>query len=74
MGITCLDVGGYLSDDETKVYADGMEPCIDVVKGYTPANNIGEHLSLDLDQLQLEVAVSNSDLTLAYSYYSEGNS
>jgi hypothetical protein len=49
-----------------------MEPCIDTIYGYTPANDVGKHLNLDLDQLELEVAVFNSDLNLAYKYYSEG--
>jgi hypothetical protein len=74
MGITCLDVGGYLNTaDETSVYAADMQPCIDPIKGYTPANNVGNHLKLDLDQLESIVAISESNLPLAYKYYSEGN-
>jgi hypothetical protein len=72
MGITCLDVGGYLDTASTSTYVSGMEPCIDIIKGYTPASDIGKHLNLDLDQLELEAAVFNSDLPLAYKYYSKG--
>jgi hypothetical protein len=72
MGITCLDVGGYLDTTKTSLYAVGMKPCIDVIKGYTPANDVGKHLNLDLDQLELEAAVFNSNLPLAYKYYSKG--
>jgi hypothetical protein len=72
MGITCLDVGGYTNPSGSRTYASGMEPCIDTIKGYTPANDVGKHLNLDLDQLELEVAVFNSDLPLAYNYYSTG--
>jgi hypothetical protein len=73
MGITCLDVGGYTNPSGSQTYVDGMEPCIDTIYGYTPANDVGKHLNLDLDQLELEVAVFNSDLDLAYKYYSKGN-
>jgi hypothetical protein len=73
MGITCLDVGGYTNPSGTSTYVSGLEPCIDTIYGYTPANDVGKHLNLDLDQLELEVAVFNSDLDLAYKYYSKGN-
>jgi hypothetical protein len=50
-----------------------MEPCIDTIYGYTPANDVGKHLNLDLDQVELQAAVFKSDLELAYKYYSKGN-
>jgi hypothetical protein len=72
LGITCLDVGGYTSPSGSSNYAVGMEPCIDTVYGYTPANDVGKHLILDLDQANLN-AVQASNLPLAYQHYSQGN-
>jgi hypothetical protein len=71
MGITCLDVGGFTAPSGVHVF--GMEPCIDTIYGYTPANDVGQHLKLDLDQGNLNTAVAASDLTLAYTFYSQGN-
>jgi hypothetical protein len=51
----------------------GMEPCIDTIYGYTPANDVGKHLSLDLDQGNLNTAVAEGDLNRAYNFYSTGN-
>ena len=72
MGITCSEVGGLTTPSGSSTYVYGMEPCIDDISGYAPTNNVGEHLSLDLDQKNLNSAVSNSDLTLAYQQYSVG--
>jgi hypothetical protein len=73
MGITCFDVGGLTTPSGSSNYVDSMEPCIDTISGYAPNYNVGEHLSVDLDQMNLNTAVSNSNLTLAYKQYSEGN-
>jgi hypothetical protein len=49
-----------------------MEPCIDTIYGYTPANVVGQHLSLDLDAGNLITALSANNLPLAYEWYSQG--
>jgi hypothetical protein len=49
-----------------------MEPCIDNIYGYTPANDVGKHLILDLDQANLIAAAKASNPSLAYQHYSQG--
>ena len=75
MGITCADVGGYVSSTEASGYVAGLAPCTDSrnIVGYVPSNNVQQHLRLDLDQRNLSVAaVAPVDLVAAYKAYSVG--
>jgi hypothetical protein len=49
-----------------------MAACVDTIYGYTPANDVDNHLLLDVDQASLIVAAKASNPSLAYEYYSEG--
>ena len=73
MGISCADVGGYVSPSNSSEYTYGMEPCNDnFIAGYERDHDVTQHLRLDLDQAKVNAAVSASNLTLAYKWYSQG--
>ena len=76
MGITCADVGGYVSATDASGYVTGLAPCTDssYIVGYVPSSNVQQHLRLDIDQRNLTTAVSASDLATAYKAYSVGKS
>jgi hypothetical protein len=49
-----------------------MAACNNTIYGYIPANDVDNHLLLDVDQASLIVAAKASNPSLAYEYYSEG--
>eukprot|EP00466_Bigelowiella_natans_P008935 jgi/Bigna1/133614/aug1.22_g8322 len=71
LGITCADVGGLIGADGQS-FAPGMEPCVDTLAGYNAKTNVVPHSKIDLDQRDLEVALSNGDFAEAYRAYSQG--
>jgi len=71
LGISCADVGGLRSEDGS--YIEGMEPCVDILAGYNHKTNVIEHSEIDLDQQQIEAALSNNyDFDTASQWYSLG--
>ena len=59
MGITCANVGGYVNSDGT--YRTGFAAGCTVagtLAGYVPATDVVEHSEIDLDQRDIETALS----------------
>ena len=74
MGISCADVGGYVSATESSGYVAGLAPCTDAMSivGYVPRSDVKQQLRLDLDQRNISNANAILDLVAAYKAYSVG--